>query len=162
VQPLHGIGSCRGKSELHRAGCRPRTQVQDRGQRRKPSVTDSATESIPLRFSGARVKRRCKRPPGIPAMAYALKTSPKQGRIGKLFRKNKELPAQFRKESFRVGRTDKWLQFYHLLVIHRIRLTASVSAFFIGKAVLRPCLPASAWKKASAAIRFPPSARRYR
>jgi len=119
--------------------------VQDRGQRCKPPVTESATESEPPRATGVRVKRGCKRPPGIPVMGYAMKTSPKQGRIGMLFplgkRAARSIPQERlsgvattserrSQESFRVGRIDKWLQFYHQLVTHRIRLTASISAFF--------------------------------
>jgi len=71
--------------------------VQARGQRCKPPATESATESEPPRETAVRVKRRCKRPPGIPVMGYAMKTSPKQGRIGTLFPRERELPAQFQK-----------------------------------------------------------------
>jgi len=36
-------------------------------------------------LAGVRVKRRCKRPPGMTVMPYAMKTSPKQGQIRMLF-----------------------------------------------------------------------------
>jgi len=65
VQSLQGQWLCRGKSELHRAGCRSREPKgpQAWAGRRKPVLTESAAESRPLRETGVRVKRRCKRPP---------------------------------------------------------------------------------------------------
>ena len=102
-----GSRTAGGKSEHRRTGCRSRASAQDRGRRCKPFVTESAAESIPPRLAGVRVKRGCKRPPGAPVMARAMKTSPMQGQIGKLFRKEREWSAQFRTGSFRVSRIDK-------------------------------------------------------
>lgn len=69
----------RGKSEHHRTGCRPRALLKSGSTGLKTCTTDSATENRPLRNSGVRVKRWCKRPPDASVMAHAWQTSPMQG-----------------------------------------------------------------------------------